>query len=444
MEITLYKNFSKRKNSTKQPIGVESVTKEVKLKDECSYINPSFFLADVEGYVYLKAWNNYYFIDRVAYDINGSQYINCSIDVLATWKEMILATRAFVVYSSSDYSSLLKDDRVAMLTDVDITIDNNVPSIFTTRPSYILTVVGEDGINCLIPSDPNVIPAQLYQKQVQDLIDALCIQWTDAQSCLLELKEIPLAVGSDYSLNPAHIGKINIGSRSAMSQYFNSNLVEDDESIAIPQTYSDFRLFSFVTAHLYLPFIGVVEIDLEAFYPKPTSSGLIKIHTVANPLTGSVVYTLKNGLDEMIHMYSGSFGRTLPINASSPKDAVGSITHIISSGTAIAANRPEKAISNLVQSMTDNIKFRGSVIGSFGGSFAEFAGTNFILGIEKHNSRIEPSNLTDIVGRPCSKVTQIGTLTGYVETAQFSIDISAISEVKDMINQAMDKGVYLE
>lgn len=443
MEILLF-NFSKRKNSTKQPNDSDGVAKQVNLKGECSMLNPSFFIADITGYTYIKAWNNYYFIDRVAYDINGAQYINASIDVLATWKAAILATRAFVVYSSSDYSSLLKDDRVAMLTDVDVIVEDSVESMFTTRPSYILSVVGEDGINCLIPNDPNVIPATLYQKQVSDLVSALCIQWSDAQSCMLELKEIPLPVGADYSLNPAHIGKIDIGSRNAMSQYFNSNLAEDFESIAIPVTYSDFRLFSFVSAHLYLPFIGVVEIDLEAFYPKPTSSGLIKIHTVANPLTGSVVYTLKNGLDEMIHMFSGSFGRTLPINASKPSDIVGAVTHIISAASQVAPHTAEKVTSKVVQSMTDTVKFRGSVIGSFSGSFAEFAGTNFILGIEKHNSRIEPSNLTDVIGRPCSKVVQIGTLTGYVETSQFSIDISAISEVKDMINQAMDKGVYLD
>ena len=227
-------------------------------------------------------------------------------------------------------------------------------------------------------------------------------------------------------------------------QYFNSNLYEDDESIPIPATYSDFRLFTFVSAHLYLPFIGVVEIDLEAFYPKPTSSGLIKIHTAANPLTGSVVYTLKNGYDEVIHMFSGSFGRTLPINASRPSDIVGAITHIISAASNIAAGKPEKGIPNIVNSMSDSVRFRGSIIGNFSGSFAEFAGTNFVLGIEKHNSRIDPTNLTDLVGRPCAKVVQIGTLTGYVETSGFSIDISAISEVKDMINQAMDKGIYLE
>ena len=443
MEILLF-NLSKRKNSTKRPVDTYGVAKSVTLKGECSYLNPSFFLGDITGYTYLKAWGNYYFIDRVAYDINGAQYINCSIDVLATWKEQIMATSAFVVYSSSDYSSLLKDDRVGMLTDVDIIVDNSVSSIFQTTPCYILSVVGEDGINCLLPIDPNVIPATLYQKQVTDLVSALCIQWSDAQACMLELKEVPLDLGADYSLDPAHIGKIDIGSRNAISQYFNSNLYEDDESIAIPSTYSDFRLFTFVSAHLYLPFIGVVEIDLEAFYPKPTSSGLIKIHTAANPLTGSVVYTLKNGYDEVIHMFSGSFGRTLPINASRPSDIVGAITHIISAASNIAAGKPEKGIPNIVNSMSDSVRFRGSKIGNFSGSFAEFAGTNFVLGIEKHNSRIDPSNLTDLVGRPCAKVVQIGTLTGYVETSGFSIDISAISEVKDMINQAMDKGIYLE
>lgn len=441
MEVTLYTGFIKRYNSTKQPSG--GTTKQVTLKGECNVMNPSFFIADVTGYTYLKAWNNYYFIDNVSYDINGAQYIDCSMDVLATYKGQILATSAFVKYSSSDYSSLLIDDRVGMLTDVDVST-TSVSSIFTTTPSYILTVVGEDGINCLIPNDPNIIPAQLYQKQVSDLVSALCIQWSDAQSCLLELRELPLAVGSDYSLSPAHIGKIDIGNRSAMSQYFNSNLTEDYETITIPSTYSDFRLFRFVSAHLYIPFIGVVEIDLQAFQPDPTITGLVKIHTVVNPLTGSVCYTLKNVEDDIIHVYNGTFGRTIPINASSPSDAIGAITHIVSSAANIASGNYGSAISNVVNSMADSVRFRGSTVGNFKGSFAEQLGIDFVLGVEKHNSRIDPSNLTAICGRPCAKVTSLSTLTGYVETANFSVEVEAIGLVRSKINQMLDEGIYIE
>ena len=57
MEVTLYQGFSKRRNSTKQ-VNVQGVTKSVVLKEKCSVINPSFFISDVTGYTYLKAWKS--------------------------------------------------------------------------------------------------------------------------------------------------------------------------------------------------------------------------------------------------------------------------------------------------------------------------------------------------------------------------------------------------
>lgn len=444
MEVILYKNFSKRKNSTKQPLGVESVTKNLTLKGECDYIHPSFFLADVEGYVYLKAWNNYYFINGVAYDINGAQYITCTIDVLATWKAQILATNAFVKYSTNEYSPLLHDDRVAMLTDIDIKIDDSEPSLFTTTPSYILSVIGESGIQCVIPADPNIIQATLYQQSATDLIQALCIQWSDAQSCLLELLEVPIAVGADYTTD-VFVGKINTGNRACKSHFFNGSLEEATTIIHIPESYKDFRLFSFCNMYLYLPMVGVVELDLHDYCPDPTElNRQVIIHAVADVMTGHVSYSLKNKEGYIVSTYTGTFGRKLPINASSPRDVLSAITHLASGAVKASAGKSSGAIGDLITAMGDSVHFKGSVIGSFGGSFGEYLGTNYVLALAEHQSRIEPSNLADLKGRPCAKVVNLSTLTGYVETVDFSIDISALDEVKNMINTAMDNGVYLE
>lgn len=442
MEVTLYKNFSKRHNSTKQ-VDIQGTIKTVSLKEKCNVVNPSFFLADVEGYTYLKAWNLYYFINEIAYDINGAQYINCSIDVLGTWKAQILATSAFVKYSSSDYSALLNDDRVTMLADIDMKIDSSEASLFTTTPSYILTLVGEGGVQCVIPNDPNAIPALLYQESATDLVTALCIQWSDAQACMLELLEVPIPVGADY-LPDVYVGKVNLGQRSCKNQYFNESREELTSIIHIPESYKDFRLFSFVTMYLYLPQVGVVELDLHDYAPDPTElNRQVIIHAVANVLTGQISYALKNKEGVVVSTYTGTFGRRLPINASSPRDVISALTHIVSGISKIADN-PSGAVADGVKAMTDAIHFKGSVIGSFGGGFGEYLGTNYILALAEHKSRIEPSNLTDLQGRPCAKVLPLANLTGYVETIGFSIDIDILDDFRQMINNAMDSGVYIE
>ena len=453
MELTLL-NFSKRMNSTKQPTAAQLAAgkkKTIYLKDITNIDNPEIRLSGATEadyaytYAYIKEWDRFYHIKTADLRHDDIFKISCELDDLATYKSQILATEAFVKYSSSDYSSYMIDDRVAMLTDIDVTVNDINQSPFRTTPSYVLTVVGESGVQVLLPSDPNVIPGTLYSQSVTDLVAALCIQWSDAQNCLLELKEIPMNLASDYTAQPAYVGKIDVGDRPALNPYFNDLLYDQTVMIHIPVTYNDFRLYKFVNASLYLPYVGTVEIDLDAFYPDPSALNQhVIINTVINPLTGSVCYSLKNDSGAIVATYSGAFGRSIPINASSPKDAVGAITHIISAAAGIASGHAASAISESINAMTDAVRFRGSTVGNFSGSFAEYLGTYFILTVEKHKSRIEPSNLTDFAGRPCGKVTSLSGLTGYVQTEGFSIDLSVNSDVIKSINSKLDAGIYIE
>ena len=453
MQLTLC-NFSKRMNSTKQPteeiLAAGKTFNDVTLKELTNIDNPVLKLAGAKdndfayNYAYIHDWGRYYHIKTADLRHEDIYHARLELDDLATFKTQILSTSAFIQYSSSDYSDLLIDDRVAMLTDVDVSIDDSHQSPFRTSPSYILTVVGEQGVQCILPRDPAAIPAELYQKSVTDLVAALCIQWSDAQSCLLELKEIPMDLVADYTAN-GYIGKISIGDRPALNPYFNDMLYEKTDIIHIPVTYNDFRLYKFVTAHLYLPYVGVVEIDLQAFYPDPTDVNQhVIVHSAVNPLTGSVCYSLKNDSGVIVATYTGSFGRTIPINASSPRDVIGSITHLMSAAAGIASGKAASGISESVNAITDAVHFRGSTIGSFSGSFGEFLGTYYILSVEKHTSLIEPSNLTAFAGRPCGKVRSLSGLTGFVKTNGFSIDIAANSDVIKSINSKLDAGIYIE
>ena len=453
MQLTLC-NFSKRLNSTKQPTAEQlsggKTFNDLNLKALTNIDSPDLVLAGAStndfayNYAYIHDWGRYYHIKTADLRHEDIYHAKLELDDLATFKSQILATSAFVRYSSTDYSELLIDDRVAMLTDIDVSIDDTNQSPFRTTPSYILTVVGENGVQCLLPRDPNVIPATLYQKSITDLVAALCTQWSDAQSCLLELKEIPMDLASDYTAQ-GRIGKIDIGERPALNQYANDLLYDQTVMIHIPVTYNDFRLYKFVTASLYLPFVGNVELDLQAFYPDPTDLNQhVIIYTAINPLTGSVCYSLKNDAGEIVATYTGSFGRTIPINASSPRDAVGSVMHLMSAAGAALNGRELTAMSKSVAAITDAVHFRGSVVGSFGGSFGEFLSTYFILTVEKHKSRIEPSNLTAFAGRPCGKVRSLTGLSGFVQTEGFSIDIDANSDVIKSINSKLDAGIYIE
>ena len=457
MKLYVFSSFSKRKNSTKQPaLSQAAKSYDVYLKVETDYDSPTFEIRDsaqtfpVYTYAYLQDINRYYFISSVRQRNANCWEIVCELDFLATYKTVIQATSAYVVYSSTDYSLLIPDERVNMLSDSVDYVDDNTESIFTDTPKYLMSIVGKTGIHTLLLSDPNTIPASIYGASESDLVDALCIQWTDAQSCLLNLREVPVNVSSTYTANPAYIGKWDAGSRAALSYFDNGYLVESNKTIEIPETYHDFRLYKFVEMHLYLPNVGVVQLDIQDFVPDPTvdEGRNIHIHTVANVETGQLSYSLSNDYGDIVATYTGAFGRSIPLNASTSRDIIGGLTSIIAGAAAVASGLPALAktagIVAASNSFADALHGKHSTIGSFNGGYGEILGTNFVLVVQKHLSNIEPENLRAIEGLPCAKVRSLAGLSGYVQTSGASVSVNANSAVIDNLNSALDAGIYIE
>ena len=113
---------------------------------------------------------------------------------------------------------------------------------------------------------------------------------------------------------------------------------------------------------------------------------------------------------------------------------------------AIATGNPigalEQAASAVSTGLTDNITSKGI----FGGGRSEYLGTDFILYSIDWQPVFNANNADYIAlhGRPCYRVIPLTNLTGYVETINFSIEIASTTDIKDMINSALDTGIYIE
>lgn len=461
MEITLY-NFSKRRNSTKVPTSESIIgVKDVTLKNECSIVTPSFFLTGFDNASYIKAWNNYYFVTNRSVDINGAQYIDCRIDVLATWKEHILGTTAFVKYSSTDYSLMINDERVTPIQEIrNLFEEQTEVQFFKQVDNYLVTMVGQDGINvyvCQTYATVDMIMTALMDK-TQTWIGASEITLTDALSSIISVRSIPFAT-NQLATTPKQVyaGNLDleIGTLPALSGAF-IGLVDDSIGVPIPREYTDFRKGSKYTAFkLYLPFIGSISISPDDFI----ETDRIGVYVSANAITGQVLYSIYND-DYIVATYSGSFGRDIPVSnialSKSLQSAItfgGAASTAFATGVAIgfgavtpigaiagAGSAIASATASFIQSKQESI----SIIGGYSGSFGEMMGTKITLLVEEQITNIEPNNLTTIAGNPCLKVRTIQGLSGYIETVGFSIDISATDNIKETINSMMDSGVYLE
>lgn len=450
MEILLF-NLSKRKNSTKRPVDTDGVAKQVTLKGECSYINPSFFLGDVTGYTYLKAWGNYYFIDRVAYDINGAQYINCSIDVLATWKEQIKATSAFVRYSSSNYSNKIIDNRIGRITDTTVhgieydsifeseNVDNEFVFFITIGGEYSQTAY-EGGYNYYVFTETGwndfcaLLCNSTWEVDIKKFFASVDSGLISCRRMPIKQSELPIE-----QVSSIRIGRVDI---PYPAYKLSKRYIQKDIEMEIENYQSDFDQWSpYTRLKMYIPFIGTIDLPTDQFKDKK-----IITRYVVDLVTGQMdIHICHRNARNIVLALSTEVGGTLPTSVNNVNLLKVGL-HGASAVTALANKNVVGAIEQAAESisagLTDNIGNKGT----FGGGRSELLETRFILFTWNWTavSNMPNQSYLELYGKPCYQVIPLSGLTGYVETMGFAIDISAISEVKDMINQAMDKGIYLE
>ena len=90
MNITVWKNFKKRKNSTLQPANTGTTISNVRLKDNCNFENPVFLLNQIDFDInYIQAFGKYYYVESI--DILSADHAayNCTMDLLASYKSDI-------------------------------------------------------------------------------------------------------------------------------------------------------------------------------------------------------------------------------------------------------------------------------------------------------------------------------------------------------------------
>ena len=147
MTVTLYKNFKKKINSTKQPSG--GAEKEVYLKDGCSIESPIFLIDGIDLDVnYVKFNNNYFYVNDIILSNNNIYEVHCSMDPLASHKAEILDTTAYVKYSQSRFNKWIPDERLSMTDEIETARGvGSEPVSEETAGSVILTIAGDGRSN---------------------------------------------------------------------------------------------------------------------------------------------------------------------------------------------------------------------------------------------------------------------------------------------------------
>ena len=130
IDIKCY-GVGKKVNSTARPSG-DGVTFRCDIKSPCSILNPIIILDDARAkdfnYIYIPSFNRYYWIDNITFS-EGLWIMSCSVDVLATYRNIIGNENLYITRSSIRSDGSLIDNAYATKTEPTITIDTQARPI---------------------------------------------------------------------------------------------------------------------------------------------------------------------------------------------------------------------------------------------------------------------------------------------------------------------------
>lgn len=161
MDITLYSNYSKEKNSTDIPTGIgrtmDGVTREPFsiLSPVIGLQFPPDYFPGEYNYMYAPELSRYYYITDWTYS-GGLWYASCSVDAIASWRDDILNSWMFVVRSEAKCNPYISD---ATYTPTQQAVFQTSPAIgYDWKGSF----VDGDVVVGIINDDENAIGAVTY------------------------------------------------------------------------------------------------------------------------------------------------------------------------------------------------------------------------------------------------------------------------------------------
>lgn len=472
MNIYVWSNFTKRKNSTLQPSN--GILKQVVLKEDTSILNPTFIINEpLPDYTYVSAFGKYYFVSDVT-NLSASQSaISCSLDVLATYRSSILNYNAFVERSASNYDTLVIDPLLSSRQVVSsVARESRSVDYFSTSGAFVVQAFSKGG-GIVLYATPNMIP---YEKildtntytasDIREWIDKKVAQAFDLDVYIGAVKWLPIApnhIGSVIgATEPFYIGPVDIGVPSGYNVYkseqrtpIGTQVVYD---IPIPSSnaYNDFRDYSprFSKYRIRLAGVGFVELDPIMIGTILNSSDTLTDNMYIDYITGDITHYLmkrtRTGSGETnveIGRFNGNIAVNIPISKSSPdtSGAFSNLSNRVMQGAFVGGGYG--AIAGAVVGLVEAVGTELTPETSFMGSTAEnmalirHESQSIITIAEKYGSKEFPTN---VAGRPLFQNIRLGNLSGFCKCGNASVPVNARDEERDMINSFLNSGVYIE
>lgn len=488
MDMYYWTGFSKRENSTKLP--TDTGTKvEILLKEDTSIDAPSIVLTGNIlnlDYCYIPDFGKYYFVGSPVILANDMTQYDLVEDCLGTHKTEIGNTVAHIAYASTGYNVDIVDARMAVLgSRLFYQTFETLP--FDKKGCYCVGVVngnssGRQGsVTYYLMDDLELTKIIAYMMQdeflqcieeyfngkVIDLIQSciwLPLKYADAIKLFhgspatpetqLKIGNTILSNGYDnvfQPLDPILMTIYPINTPVAELQDSNGYVTM---SVAIGNKWQDFRdCQPYSSASLYLPGVGVVDLNINDFY----GSSNVNINILFDVITGDCTYRILDddgnllktiafntsvnvSLAQITTNVSGALtgigGVAGGITGLGITAATGNVVGVVSSGMGIVASGTAAIMAANQRSV--------SIKGTNNGRSAFDVLTAILTLVQLDTEDIDDANYIAKCGRPVCETHSINNHSGYVQCEAATIEIAGDSFERETINRFLNSGFYYE
>lgn len=462
MKLKYWTNFSKRKNSTLRPNDLQATEIDIRLKDDCSVINPVIQSSTIPidaNYFYIPDFGRYYFLDNTERTSQQLKDHSTEVDVLATYKPQIGATSAYIAYSSTGYDIWKLDTRTPVKATKTVKHASADPAIFSSSGCFVLTCVSDGAATgataqfVLTTSNFRALTTKLFTDQT--LQDAITKYMNSPFDSVVGCRWVPFA----YDEIPGTSGTILFGGVDtgvSAKMLSSAPLRSAPAALTIPWEYNDFRRAEpYTSISLWLPGYGYTSLNASDV----VSQTSIKVDFMCDCGTGNILYRVFNSDSSQLYT-SGSYDASVSIPVSSITMNAGGVVNglmgvggsaagALASGLAGNALGAAAGLGGVLSTGFSTVLAANQRVASTRGSQSGRAifGAGVSCGI--YTFSVDTEDVDDAAyiarwGRPVGVTHAISNHSGYVQCEGASCNMPGTAVEKDRVNSYLNSGFFYE
>lgn len=465
MQIFIYGN-DKLRNSTKTKEG--GASRECLLKKDTGVVRP---IIEIKGenmsmfnYAFIPDFHRYYYIVEWT-SLNAHMWqAQLEVDVLATYREHILASYAFVQYAESDYDTMIPDSRLPV-SDRFTGVSYSYPfGAYDAGGSFVLSIAsstssGNRGMAQVVSmskADMRALAAKLGDRSFIKEVSESFAQPLDMVLSAIWLPVAPSSVGGspirlgdfDTGVSGGIVGDTRHGEEIITFDWPHKAILPDGS-----ETFADYRnVEPYSEYSIRLPGVGLVQLPSSSLIGDGSRPCRITVWYDIDYVTGDVAYKLVRAGDTTEFLIcSGQLGHPVPI-FNSNYNVSGALTSLISGGASIAATvggivtgNPLMAIGGFGGAMTSAIngtlkanQSQYTIAGRLGSQAANSINNAIEVLVRSYETSDTVSNAAPVIGAPCFKRKKLGDLSGYVKCSGVRIECNATAEEFRMLSDYLE------